>query len=57
MTESRLQAAYDAVADAYESQVGGELDGKPLDRALLQGLVELSGPGTIFDSAARHRPR
>lgn len=43
------QAAYDAVARAYDRQFGGELDGKPLDRALLTGLVELVGAGTIAD--------
>lgn len=44
-----VQAAYDAVARAYDSQVGDELDGKPLDRALLDGFIELASPGTIAD--------
>ncbi|MHB1475503.1 MAG: class I SAM-dependent methyltransferase, partial [Dermatophilaceae bacterium] len=43
------RAAYDAVAGAYDRQLGDELDGKPLDRALLTGLVELVGVGTIGD--------
>jgi ubiquinone/menaquinone biosynthesis C-methylase UbiE len=44
-----VQAAYDAVACAYDRQFGDELDGKPLDRALLKALVELVGTGTIAD--------
>lgn len=44
-----VQAAYDAIADAYAEQLGDELDAKPLDRALLAGLVELAGAGTIAD--------
>jgi SAM-dependent methyltransferase len=44
-----VQAAYDAVAFAYDAQLGHELDGKPLDRALLEGLLELAGVGTIAD--------
>ncbi len=44
------RAAYDAVAAAYHAQLAGELDHKPLDRALLTCLVELAGPdGTIAD--------
>lgn len=44
-----VQAAYDAVASAYDSQLSEELDGKPLDRALLTGFIELVGTGTIAD--------
>jgi len=44
-----VRAAYDAVARAYDRQFGDELDGKPLDRALLAVLVELVGTGTIAD--------
>ena len=44
-----MQAAYDAVSRAYDRQFGDELDGKPLDRALLAVLVELVGTGTIAD--------
>lgn len=44
-----VQAAYDAVAVAYERQLGDELDGKPLDRALLAGFAELAGAGTVAD--------
>jgi ubiquinone/menaquinone biosynthesis C-methylase UbiE len=42
-------ASYDAVAQAYDAQFRDELDGKPLDRALLDGFVELAGAGTIAD--------
>lgn len=44
-----VQAAYDAVARAYHDEFGNELDGKPLDRALLEAFTELSGAGTIAD--------
>jgi ubiquinone/menaquinone biosynthesis C-methylase UbiE len=44
-----VRAAYDAIADAYDEQLGDELDAKPLDRALLASLVELAGAGTIAD--------
>lgn len=44
-----VQAAYDAVAHAYDSQLGDELDRKPLDRALLEGFIELVGGGPLAD--------
>lgn len=44
-----MQAAYDAVARAYDKQFGDELDGKPLDRALLEAFIELARDGTIAD--------
>ncbi len=44
-----VQATYDAIARAYATQLGGELDRKPLDRALLQSFVELAGAGIIAD--------
>lgn len=40
---------YDAVAEAYDRQLADELDEKPLDRALLDGFVELAGSGTVAD--------
>ena len=43
------RAVYDAVAADYERQFGHELDGKPLDRALLAAFVELVGSGTLAD--------
>ncbi len=33
-----VRAAYDAVARAYNAQLADELDGKPFDRGLLDGL-------------------
>ena len=44
-----VRAAYDAIARAYDAQLGDELDGKPFDRALLDGFTGLAGPGTIAD--------
>ncbi len=44
-----VQATYDAIAPAYAAQLGTELDGKPLDRALLDGFLELAGEGTVAD--------
>jgi ubiquinone/menaquinone biosynthesis C-methylase UbiE len=46
---SEVRATYDAVARTYADQLGDELDGKPLDRALLQAFLELTGPGTAAD--------
>jgi SAM-dependent methyltransferase len=43
------RAAYEAIARAYHDQFGNELDGKPLDRALLEGFAELAGAGAIAD--------
>lgn len=44
-----VPAAYDVVARAYDDQLGDELDGKALDRALLEAFVELAGAGPIAD--------
>ena len=44
-----VQAVYDAVARPYLDQQADELDGKPLDRALLAALLELAGTGTVAD--------
>jgi SAM-dependent methyltransferase len=41
--------SYDRVAKAYADRLLGELDDKPLDRALLAALVELAPPGPIAD--------
>ena len=43
------RATYDAIARAYHDQLGGELAGKPVDRALLTAFAELAGTGTIAD--------
>jgi SAM-dependent methyltransferase len=37
-----MQASYDAVAGRYTKEVADELDGKPLDRALLTAFAELA---------------
>ncbi len=44
-----VQATYDAIAGTYDAQLRDELDGKPLDRALLDGFLELAGEGTVAD--------
>ena len=43
------QAAYDAVARAYDEVIGDELTRKPLDRALLACFAELASSGTLAD--------
>ncbi|MBY8874384.1 class I SAM-dependent methyltransferase [Micromonospora sp. PLK6-60] len=46
----RVRRSYDTVADSYRERIGDELDGKPLDRALLAALVELAGAdATVAD--------
>jgi ubiquinone/menaquinone biosynthesis C-methylase UbiE len=37
----RVRDSYDRVAERYLDELGGELSGKPLDRALLRCLIEL----------------
>jgi len=44
-----VRASYDAVARRYAQEIGGELAGKPVDRALYALLAELVGPGTVGD--------
>ena len=47
---ARTQSSYDRVADEYAERIAGELDGKPLDRALLRLLAEQAAPlGPICD--------
>ncbi|GIH13899.1 class I SAM-dependent methyltransferase [Rugosimonospora africana] len=36
------RSGYDLVADRYAAEIGDELDGKPLDRALLDAVAELA---------------
>jgi SAM-dependent methyltransferase len=43
-----VRGAYDAVAGAYAERVGGELAGKPADRALLDALAARAG-GVVGD--------
>lgn len=46
-----VRAAYEAVAADYAARVGGELAGKPLDRALLDGIADRAG-GVVGDLGA-----
>jgi SAM-dependent methyltransferase len=65
MPESRIRDTYDTVAAAYDAALRTELAAKPVDRALLDALLELC-PGIVADVgcgpghvtrylAARHR--
>ena len=51
MTDA-TRRSYDAVAAQYLSQIGDELVGKPLDRALLQLVAELADGGPVLDVGA-----
>lgn len=48
-TQHRVRVAYDAVATDYAEAMRDELDGKPLDRALLSSVVEMARGGRIAD--------
>jgi len=61
-----VRASYDAVAAGYDAAMHDELDHKPLDRAVLQGFLDVVGDGVVADVgcgpgqvtgflAARHR--
>ena len=41
--------SYDAVAEQYAAEIGGELATRPLDRALLAAFAELAGRGRVGD--------
>jgi ubiquinone/menaquinone biosynthesis C-methylase UbiE len=45
MDHARVRRSYDAVAERYVANLGGELAGKPLDRALLACLAEQAAEG------------
>lgn len=47
-----VRRSYDNVADRYSAEIGGELAGKPLDRALLDSLAELCADGAVADIGA-----
>jgi len=60
-----VRQGYDAVAEDYAAHFGDELDGKPLDRALLAALIEQTesgmpiadlgcGPGHVAAWLAQH---
>lgn len=44
----RVRRSYDTVAGEYLARIGGELDGKPLDRALIGAVVEQAGGGAVI---------
>nr|WP_246306315.1 class I SAM-dependent methyltransferase [Allobranchiibius huperziae] len=44
-----VRVLYDTVATAYDEALSSELDTKPLDRALLAGLVDSIGDGPVAD--------
>lgn len=44
--------SYDAVAERYAAELSDELDGKPIDRALLDALVDLAPDGVVADLGA-----
>ncbi|MDG6105001.1 class I SAM-dependent methyltransferase [Dactylosporangium aurantiacum] len=46
----RIGSSYDAVAGEYAERIGDELDGKPLDRALLGALAAMCGDGPLVDA-------
>jgi SAM-dependent methyltransferase len=45
----RTRASYDLVADRYAAEIGGELAHKPLDRALLDAVLEVAAGGLVAD--------
>lgn len=47
--QDRVRDAYDAVATEYAAAMRDELEGKPLDRALLSAVVEMARGGRIID--------
>ena len=49
MVYDRVRDSYDRVAERYAEEIGGELAGKPLDRALLRCFAELVG--SVDDSS------
>ncbi len=45
-----VRRSYDAVAADYAAHIGDELEGKPLDRWLLERIVALADGGPILDA-------
>jgi SAM-dependent methyltransferase len=52
IARAATRAGYHAVADRYAQEIGDELAGKPLDRALLGAFAELVGSGPVLDAGA-----
>jgi SAM-dependent methyltransferase len=46
---SQVRRSYDAIAERYAAEVGSELAGKPLDRALLRVVADAAGPYPLID--------
>jgi SAM-dependent methyltransferase len=46
---SDVRRSYDVVAERYAAEVGSELAGKPLDRALLKIVADAAGPYPVVD--------
>jgi SAM-dependent methyltransferase len=46
---SDVQHSYDAIAERYAAEVGSELEGKPLDRALLKVVADAAAPYPVAD--------
>ncbi|SDP34630.1 Methyltransferase domain-containing protein [Nakamurella panacisegetis] len=46
---SEVRASYDTVAVDYEALLRDELDGRPLERALLTAFAEMVGAGPVAD--------
>jgi SAM-dependent methyltransferase len=47
--DEATRISYDTVASRYAKEIGGELAGKPLDRALLACLADLADGGLLAD--------
>ena len=47
---SSTRLSYDRVAERYAAEIGFELGGKPLDRALLAAFAEIVGDGPVLDA-------
>lgn len=47
---ARTRRSYDRVARRYASEIGDELGGKPLDRAMLNAFAELTSGGPVLDA-------
>ncbi len=46
---SDVRRSYDAVAERYAVEIGSELEGKPLDRALLRFMADTAGRHPVAD--------
>jgi len=47
-----VRRSYDEVAERYAAELSDELEGKPLDRGLLDAMAEFAGAGLIVDVGA-----